>query len=70
MFDFDDKILNFNKKQRVKGLPSDLAPVTKNSDRKVFDQKRIKILTLKTRIPITRDTNNTWKVKPGNASEQ
>ena len=46
------KVLDFNKKQKGKGLPQmlasrswDLAPVAKVSDRKVSNRKYIKILT-------------------------
>ena len=45
-----EKILDFNKQQKAKGCPSDLALVAK-----VFDRERIKILTPKQmlqRLPI------------------
>ena len=41
------KTFDFNKKQKGKGRSSDLTPVAKVSNRKVFDHKHIKILTLK-----------------------
>ena len=40
-----EKILDFNKQQKAKGLPSDLVRVNKVFDRKVYDRKHIKILT-------------------------
>ena len=50
-----EKILNFNKQQKGKGLLSNLACVAKVSDPKVSDHSNLKILTLKQtlqRLPI------------------
>ena len=64
------KILNFNKQQQVKGLPSDLARiarVAKFSDYKISDHSSLKMLTLKKmlqRLPIALA-----QVKAGNTSE-
>ena len=60
-----EKILDFNKQQKGKGLPSDLAPVVRVA--KVSDRKRIKILTPKQmlqKLPIALA-----HVKAGNTSE-
>ena len=65
--------MNFNKQQKGKGLPSDLARITrvncvaKFSDRKVSDQCNLKILTPKQmlqRLPIALA-----QVKAGNTSK-
>ena len=67
--DIVEKILNFNKQQKGKGLarmlalhPSDLVCIGKVSDCKVFDHKHIKKLTLKQmlqRLPIADDKSET-----------
>ena len=67
--DIVEKILNFNKQQKGKGLarmlalhPSDLVCIGKVSDCKVFDHKHIKMLTLKQmlqRLPIADDKSET-----------
>ena len=50
-----EKILNFNKQQKGKRLPSDLAREAKVSDRKVFNRTQLNILTpnqMLQRLPI------------------
>ena len=54
--DIVEKILNFNKQIRGKGIPLDLARVAKVSDNRVADRKCIKILTPKNASKITNST--------------
>ena len=61
------KILNFNKQQKGKGRPSDLACIAKVSVRKIFDRKRIKVLTPKQMLQ--RLSKALVQIKAGNTSE-
>ena len=45
--DIVEKILNFNKQQKGKGLPSDLACIANVPDSKVSNRKHIKIFNSK-----------------------